>query len=104
MQRARSGDVHKSYRVWSALLLTSWKTSPRVSCRSCGVKAQLGDTVFSLVLGWWGFPWGFVMTPVQIARNIAALIGGGKDAAAPSAELERIVGLNLAARALEQQS
>ena len=96
-------DVHNSYRVWSALLMTSWRTSPRISCRSCGVKAQLGDTLFSLILGWWGFPWGFIMTPVQIARNIVAMVRN-PETTAPSTELERVVGISLAARALEQQA
>ena len=28
-------DVHTSYRVWSALVLTNWSNSLQVSCRSC---------------------------------------------------------------------
>jgi len=44
-------DVHVHHRVWSALVLTSWKSAPQISCRSCGVKSQMGDSVFSLVLG-----------------------------------------------------
>lgn len=65
-------DVHVSYRIWSAVFLTSWKNTPRVSCRHCRVKSQLGDAAFSLVLGWWGIPWGLIITPVQIIRNIVA--------------------------------
>ena len=36
-------DVHISYRVWSAVFLTSWQNTPHVSCRACGRKSQLGD-------------------------------------------------------------
>lgn len=29
--------------------------------------------MISLFAGWWGFPFGLIMTPVQLARGIAAL-------------------------------
>jgi hypothetical protein len=32
-------------------------------------------TLISLLLGWWGLPWGFIYTPAALATNI----GGGKD-------------------------
>jgi DNA-directed RNA polymerase subunit RPC12/RpoP len=89
-------DVHVSHQIWSVLILTSWKNTPQVSCKSCGVKSQLGDTAFSLLLGWWGFPWGLIITPVQIVRNIVGMTRGAS-ADGPSASLERIVGLMLAA-------
>src|SRR5262245_48403802 len=66
-------DVHRSYRVWSALVLTSWSNPVHVSCRSCAVKSQITSTLFCLVLGWWGFPFGLIMTPVQIFRNFIAM-------------------------------
>lgn len=37
--------------------------------------AGLGWTVLSFFLGWWGFPWGFVYTPMVIFQNLS----GGKD-------------------------
>jgi len=89
-------DVHTSYRIWSAGIVTSWRSLPRISCRPCGVKAQLGSTLFSLLLGWWGFPWGFIMTPVQIFRNVRAMLRR-QESQAPSADLERLVGVRLAA-------
>jgi hypothetical protein len=66
-------DIHTSYEVWSLLLVTSWKSVPQVSCRSCGVRHQLGGLFFSFFLGWWGFPWGILMTPVQVLRNVGGL-------------------------------
>ena len=45
-------DVHTSYRVWSALVLTSWSSRPAVTCGSCGVKSRLGNLVYCLFLGW----------------------------------------------------
>jgi DNA-directed RNA polymerase subunit RPC12/RpoP len=91
-------DVHVSHRVWSAIALTSWRSQPRISCRACGVKSQGGDAVFSLFLGWWGFPWGLVMTPIQIGRDIAA-ITRGPDPAKPSEQLQKMVRMTLAAQA-----
>lgn len=88
-------DVYKSYRVWSALFLTSWSIRPTVCCRSCGTKKTLLDTLYSTALGWWGVPWGVVMTPVQIVRNIKALIQR-PNPKVPTAELERMVRLHMA--------
>ena len=96
-------EVHKSYRVWSALLLTSWVTRQHVSCRSCGVKAQIGDLLFSGVLGWWGFPWGLIMTPVQVVRNLNAMFRSASPQA-PSDDLQQLVSITLAADAIERQA
>ena len=89
-------DVHTAHQVWSALLLTSWKSEPQVSCRACGIKRQATGLVFSLVAGWWGFPWGLIMTPVQVVRNVSGMLSG-PDPQKPSAQLERIVRLSMAA-------
>jgi hypothetical protein len=37
--------------------------------------AGLGWTALSFFLGWWGFPWGFIYTPMVIFQNLS----GGKD-------------------------
>jgi hypothetical protein len=92
-------DVHYSYRVWSMLLLTSWSSRQQVSCRSCGFKTQMADAAFSLVLGWWGFPWGLILTPIQVGRNIAKA-ANPPDITKPSAQLEKILRLNLAKQQL----
>jgi hypothetical protein len=96
-------DVHKAHRVWSAILLTQWSSSGQVSCRSCATKSQLGGLLFCLGLGWWGFPWGLILTPVQIARNIMGMCAG-PDAARPSADLRRLVQVNLGLRMLQASS
>jgi len=90
-----------SYRVWSALIITHWESRTQVSCRSCGRKAQLGDALFSLVLGWWGFPWGLIFTPVQIARNIGAALSHSSDAG-PSPKLENAVRVMLGSQAVSR--
>lgn len=88
-------DVHTSYRVWSALVLTNWSNSLQVSCRSCGLKKQLADSAFSLALGWWGFPWGLIMTPIQVGRNLVRA-ARPPEISKPSAQLEKAIRISVA--------
>ena len=88
-------DVHKAFTVWSALYLTSWKTQPHIVCRECGTKAQIRALLFSVLFGWWGIPWGFLITPVQIVRNISGL-RRSTDPFVPSDDLRRLARLHLA--------
>lgn len=96
-------DVYVTHKVWSALFLTSWKSTLEVSCRPCGRKSQWMGVASSAVLGWWGFPWGLVFTPVQIGRNLAA-IARAADASSPSPQLEKVVRITLAGQMAQQQS
>lgn len=95
-------DVYTSHRVWSMLVMTSWSSRPRVCCRACSVKSYLGSILFSGALGWWGFPWGLIMTPTQIVRNIVGMCSG-PDPRVPSAQLEKMSRLQLATAILQQQ-
>jgi hypothetical protein len=90
-------DLHTSYRVYSALLFTSWSSRPTICCKRCGTKNKINDLLFSFFLGWWGFPWGIVMTPIQITRNIASIFFT-PDPSNPSKGLERLLRLHLAAK------
>ena len=38
-------------------------------------KHSLPFTMISLVLGWWGIPWGFIYTPMALYTNLS----GGRD-------------------------
>ena len=40
--------------------------------------------------GWWGFPFGLIMTPVQVMRNLAGIFGG-PNPASPSPALEKLI-------------
>ena len=93
-------DAYTSHSVYSLLFFTSWYSTPHICCRSCGTKSQFGGIILSLVLGWWGFPWGFLMTPVQIIRNIHGLFSAPSPSM-PSEELKNRVRLLLAAEANE---
>ena len=94
-------DVHTSHRVYSVLIMTSWQNIPRLSCRGCGVKAKVRDTAVSLAAGWWGFPWGLIMTPVQVGRNLVGM-ASAPGQSGPSPQLEKTVRTMLAARMVDQ--
>ncbi len=66
-------DAFTSHYVLSMIVATRWSNRPRLSCRACATKAQLGGVAYSFFLGWWGVPWGLVLTPVQIGRNLVGL-------------------------------
>ncbi|MFN7734132.1 MAG: hypothetical protein ACK5OB_19700 [Pirellula sp.] len=95
-------DIHTSHWIWSALILTSWNSKQELCCRSCGVKSILGATLFSGVLGWWGFPWGMAVTPIQIFRNLKALVVP-PDPSKPSDKLEQVVRMHVASRWIATQ-
>lgn len=95
-QRDGFVDVHTAHSVWSAVILTSWKSTPQVSCTPCGKKAKLKATAGSVILGWWGFPWGLLLTPVQVSRNLWGL-ARSEPSLRPSPQLEKLVRLNYAA-------
>jgi hypothetical protein len=94
-------DIHKSHRVWSALLLTRWTSASQLSCSSCATKNQAGGIAFCLLLGWWGFPWGLILTPVQVGRNIFEICGR-RDSSQPSENLRRLVQVHLGSQALQR--
>jgi hypothetical protein len=96
-------DLHTSYRVWSAVVMTQWSSRPAVSCRSCATKRALGDATYSLVLGWWGFPWGPLMTPVQVVRNVVAMVRK-PDPAEPSEALRNAVRMQIAQAGIQPAS
>jgi hypothetical protein len=89
-------DVHLSHTVWSALVITRWKSSARLSCVSCAKKAKITSSLGSFFLGWWGFPWGLILTPIQITKNLWGVFTTHPSHSA-SAQLEKIVRLSLAA-------
>lgn len=83
-------DLWTSHKVHSFGFMTQWSSPQRVSCRHCGRKRQLGHAFYSLMLGWWGVPWGLVMTPVQIGRNITGLFRN-RAAEGATPEFENVV-------------
>jgi len=101
--RAGPVDVHVSHRVWSAIFVTSWNSRSQMSCRACAFKSQCGDALFSLLFGWWGFPFGLLITPLQIGRNVMGILRP-PDPTRPSRQLEQMVRADIAKRAAAIQA
>ena len=61
----------------SALVMTFRRSSDVyfVKAGESAVSKGMKYTLLSLVLGWWGFPWGFIYTPATLITNL----GGGKN-------------------------
>lgn len=88
-------DVHDAHYVTSMLIVTKWKSISAISCRSCAKKRQAGAFAWTALLGLWGFPWGIILTPIYLVKNITSIFGGPKPDQ-PSAKLEWAVRTNLA--------
>ncbi|MCA9117857.1 MAG: hypothetical protein KDA79_22455 [Planctomycetaceae bacterium] len=93
-------DVQTFHTIWSVLYFTSWNSRPEVCCRRCGVKIRIRSLFSCGLLGWWGFPWGVLGTPIQLTRNFVGLFSGPRPEH-PSAELENIVRVDLAQQFVE---
>ena len=93
-------DVHTSHSVRSLLVMTSTKARQQISCRRCGNRAKLIAALSSGIFGWWAFPWGFLVTPIQILRNVKGMLTRG-DSSWPSQQLAYLVKLDLANRVLQ---
>lgn len=87
-------DVHHYHSIWSIFILSRWVTKTRISCRPCGLKAQAFASVFSLIFGWWGFPWGIVITPLQIGKNLKLMLFPFSTLR-PSKDFERVIRLTM---------
>jgi len=88
-------DVHTSYWACSVIVLTFWGKTPRLCCRSCGVKAKLWRTFLSFLFGWWGVPFGLVLTPIQLLRNFFGLFVA-PDPSRPSEKMRQMLRKQLA--------
>lgn len=88
--------------MWSVVVLTHWSSRHRISCRRCALRDQCRGVVSSMLLGWWGLPLGIVMTPVQIVRNLFAMVRT-PDPQEPSPGLLRQASLLLATERLAEE-
>jgi len=93
-----------SYRAISYLVMTTWSKNPILSCSNCHRKKVAGDTTATLFLGWWGFPFGLIVTPMQLFRNISAASSSHSPATEPSSELCSFVRSIIAQTEIENSS
>lgn len=61
-----------AYLAKSFILFTLSRKEPVVACPSCLDKKNLQAFLCTLLLGWWGIPWGIFKTPVYLFKNLAA--------------------------------
>lgn len=93
-------DLHTSHKVHSFLVMTQWSSARLVACVSCGRRQQFGHLAYSLLLGWWGLPWGLLVTPIQVVRNLGGLVRpAGRER--PSPAFERTVRRIMAQHAMD---
>lgn len=74
----RQGGRFVVYSYCVSILVMTFKRSSDIHFLRPGEGAFLPGlpyTLLSLFLGWWGFPWGFIYTPMALVQNL----GGGKD-------------------------
>lgn len=100
-QYSSKTEVRPYYRVWSIGIFTHWTTGTHICCRSCGRKTNFLSLIFCTAFGWWGMPWGLIITPAQIIANIAEMLRSRGDSA-PSEELLLAARLDLAAKLHKQ--
>jgi hypothetical protein len=67
-------DAFPSYFVYSVVIWTGWRKKVELSCRSCSRKRQAKSLAASFLLGWWGFPFGLVATPIIIMANVIGMV------------------------------
>lgn len=96
-------DIFNVYWVRSAGIVTSHGKKEHLCCYECGKKAQRNGIISSLLLGWWGFPWGFIYTPIQIIKNIKN-ISSTREYMKPSLELAVHLRLLIASRNIRRFS
>lgn len=94
-------NTQLSYVAWSALVITLWRTRVELCCKSCGNRERVFAIFQTLLLGWWGLPWGVLITPVQVCRNIGGMFAS--PGRRPSKLMRRIVKSGLVKQAVEQE-
>jgi hypothetical protein len=77
----QSGGKFVVFEYCISVLIMTFKRGSDIYYLKPGESALvkgLPYTLLSLALGWWGFPWGFIYTPMALITNF----GGGKNVTA----------------------
>lgn len=78
MQEIQRGGRFVVYEYCFSILIMTFKRGSDVyfvRADESRFMKGLGFTMISLLFGWWGFPWGFIYTPMVLVTNL----GGGRD-------------------------
>lgn len=60
------------YTVYSFLILTTYRRDVLIACPVCLNKAHNRAILKTVLLGWWGFPWGLIKAPQYVYLNLKA--------------------------------
>lgn len=67
-------DWRTEHWVWSAILYTRFGRRRSLACRECGRRGNWKALASSTLLGWWGVPFGLLVTPYKIIANVGELL------------------------------
>ncbi|MEK7757200.1 MAG: hypothetical protein AAB385_08305 [Planctomycetota bacterium] len=91
--------MHESHSVYSVIIYTRWQTKQHLLCKRCASKQQTMDLLGSLIAGWWGIPFGIIVTPGILIMNVNSMLKNpGADG--PSDALKQRARMLLAAHRL----
>jgi hypothetical protein len=96
-------EMHKSAFVWSMIFMTRFGEHKHVCCKTCALKSQAMDTVRTALFGWWGIPFGLIMTPISIVSNVSQMIITARRTQ-PSSALSEFARERLARQAAEREA
>jgi hypothetical protein len=71
-QKTRKLNATMVYKIKSFVFFSSLSQTPVIACPDCLDRKNDNAVTSSLLLGWWGIPWGVLKTPVYIYRNLKA--------------------------------
>lgn len=72
-------DMRTEHWVWSAIFFTKYGRRTALSCRECGHRRNLQALGKCVLLGWWGFPFGLLITPYKIVANLGEMLRKERD-------------------------
>lgn len=61
-----------AHTVTSLIFFTWSRKKPRIACPTCLTRKNNLAILHTVLLGWWGFPWGLIKTPQYLYLNIKA--------------------------------
>ncbi len=65
-ERLNASLIHK---IRSFIFMTNYESKIYIACDTCISKEKNKQLLLNSLLGWWGFPWGLIKTPVFITKH-----------------------------------
>lgn len=93
-------EVRHYHRVMSFGVFTRYTKSSKLCCLECGRTENLKSFALTFLLGWWGMPFGILLTPTYLVANIGEMFERRRRGEL-SEGLVREARYQLAARALQ---